>query len=131
MMFKIEGRFWNEKTFPSLNDYMHEQGRKPEAGGQIKRKYEKIACDAIRTSLRGKKYTGLITLHYRYYEPDKGQKRDHMNIHAFADKVIQDAMKKCGVIQDDSPRYVDGSRLTHEFYYTNGIPRIEVEIEEL
>lgn len=132
MIFKIEGRHWkNEKTFPGLNDYIHELGRNPKAGGQMKRKYEKIACDAVRAFLRGKKCTRAITLHYRYYEPEKGARRDHMNIHAFADKVIQDALQKCGVIENDSPRYVDGSRITHEFYYTNGIPRIEVEIEEL
>ena len=132
MMFKIEGRYWiNEKTFPSLNDYIHELGRNPKAGGQMKRKYEKIACDALRSFLRGKKCTGLITLHYRYYEPEKGARRDHMNIHAFADKVIQDAMQKCGIIPDDSPRYVNGSKITHEFFYTCGMPRIEVEIEEL
>lgn len=132
MTFKIEGRYWkNEKTFPSLNDYIHELGRNPKAGGQMKRKYEKIACDVLRAFLRGKKYTRPVTLHYRYYEPEKGQKRDHMNIHAFADKVIQDALQKCGVIQNDSPRYVDGSKITHEFFYTSGVPRIEVEIEEL
>ena len=132
MIFKIEGRYWkNEKTFPSLNDYIHELGRSRNDGEKLKRKYENIACDALRLALRGKKCKGLITLHYRYYEPEIGQKRDHMNIHAFADKVIQDAMQKCGVIKDDSPEYVDGSRMTHEFFYTSGTPRIEVDIEEL
>ena len=132
MMFKIEGRYWkNEKTFPSLNDYIHELGRNPKAGGQMKRKYEKIACDAIRALCRGQKCKGVVTFHYRYYEPEKGARRDHMNIHAFADKVIQDALQKCGVIENDSPRYVDGSKITHKFFYTNGVPRIEVEIEEL
>ena len=131
-MFKIEGRYWkNEKTFPSLNDYIHELGKNPKAGGQMKKKYENIACNALRTSRLSKKYAGAITLHYKYYEPEKGAKRDHMNIHAFADKVIQDAMQKCGIIQNDSPKYVDGSRITHEFFYTQGTPRIEVEIEEL
>lgn len=132
MKFKIEGRYWkNEKTFPSLNDYIHELGKNPKAGGQMKKKYENIACNALRASRLSKKYTGVITLHYKYYEPEKGAKRDHMNIHAFADKVIQDAMQKCGIIQNDSPKYVDGSRITHEFFYTQGTPRIEVEVEEL
>ena len=132
MIFKIEGRYWkNETTFPSINDYIHDLGRSRNAGEKLKRKYEYIACDAMRLALRGKKCKGLITLHYRYYEPEIGQTRDHMNIHAFADKVIQDAMQKCGVIKDDSPEYVDGSRMTHEFFYTSGTPRIEVDIEEL
>lgn len=132
MKFKIEGRYWkNEKTFPSLNDYIHELGKNPKAGGQMKKKYENIACNALRASRLSKKYAGVITLHYKYYEPEKGAKRDHMNIHAFADKVVQDAMQKCGIIQNDSPKYVDGSRITHEFFYTQGTPRIEVEVEEL
>lgn len=132
MKFEIKGRYWkNEKTFPSLNDYIHELGRNPKAGGRIKSKYEGIASDAVRMCLKGKKATGLVTLHYIFHEPEKGQKRDHMNVFAFADKVIQDALIKCGVIKDDSPKYVDGSRITHEFYYTSGTPYIEVEIIEL
>ena len=132
MKFIIEGRYWKrEKTFPGLNDYIHELGRNPKAGGRIKSKYENIACDCVRGAQRGFKASGLITIHYVFYEPEKGQKRDHMNIFSFADKVIQDALQKCGVIKDDSPKYVDGNRITHEFYYTQGTPRIEVEIIEL
>ena len=42
MKFRIEGRFWkNEKTFPGLNDYIHELGRNPKSGAHIKKKYEK------------------------------------------------------------------------------------------
>lgn len=132
MIFTIVGRHWkNEKTFPSLNDYINELGKNPKAGGRMKSKYEKIACDAFRLSFRGQKITNKITLHYRFYEPETGQKRDHMNVFAFADKVIQDALQKCGALKDDSPQYVDGSRITHEFLYTTGTPRIEVEIETL
>ena len=132
MRFEIKGKYWkNEKTFPGLNDYIHELGRNPKAGGAIKRKYEKIACDALRAALRGRKVTSLVTLHYRFYEPAKGQIRDHMNVFSFADKVIQDALQKCGTIKDDSPKYVDGSKITHEFFYTKGEPRIEVEIIEM
>lgn len=52
-----------------------------------------------------------------------------MNIFSFADKVIEDALQKCGVIKDDDPRYVKNT--THEFFYTDGTPRIEVSIEEI
>ena len=82
-------------------------------------------------SLNGKKATGLVTLHYIFHEPEKGQKRDHMNVFSFADKAIQVALIKCGVITADWPMYVDGIRITHEFYYTSGTPYIEVEIIEL
>ena len=70
-----------------------------------------------------------MILHYKFYEPQKGQKRDYMNIFSFADKVIEDALQKCGVIKDDDPRYVKNT--THEFFYTDGTPRIEVSIEEI
>lgn len=132
MKFRIEGRFWkNEKTFPGLNDYIHELGRNPKSGAHIKKKYEKIACDALRAVSGRKRYAGRVTFHYRFAEPSSGQKRDHMNVFAFADKVIEDALQKCGVIQDDSPRWVDGSKITHEFLYTDAAPWIEVEIEEV
>ena len=132
MKFKIEGRYWKgEKTFPSLNDYIHELGRNPKAGARIKSKFEGIACDAVRRGLKGRKVSGLVTLHYVFYEPEKGQRRDHMNVFSFADKVIQDALQKCGTLKDDSPKYVDGSQIKHEFHYTSGTPYIEVEIVEL
>lgn len=132
MMFSIIGRHWkNEKTFPSLNDYIAELGKNPKAGGRMKSKYEKIACDAFRLAYKSKKITDRITLHYRFYEPESGQKRDHMNVFSFADKVIQDALQKCGALKDDSPQYVDGGRITHEFFYTDGIPKIEIEIEKI
>ena len=132
MKFEIKGRYWkNEKTFPSLNDYIHELGRNPKAGGSMKKKYENIACDALRASLRGFKAKSIVTLHYRFYEPAKGIKRDHMNVFAFADKVIEDALCKCGIISDDNPKCLDGSKITHEFYYTSETPRIEVEIVEI
>ena len=132
MKFEIQGKYWkNEKTFPSLNDYIHELGRNPKAGGAMKRKYEKIACDAVRACCKGFKAHGPVTLHYTFYEPETGQKRDHMNVFAFADKVIQDALQKCGIIRDDSPEYVDGSQILHTFRYTKGMPRIEVEVIEI
>ena len=60
MKFKIEGRHWKgEKTFPSLNDYIHELGRNPKAGARIKSKFEGIACDAVRMGLKGYKAAGL------------------------------------------------------------------------
>ena len=132
MIVIINGRYWkNEKTFPSLNDYITELGKNPKAGGRMKSKYEKIACDALRLVFKGQKLKPPIALHYRFYEPCGGKKRDHMNIFSFADKVFEDAIQKCGMLRDDGPEYVDGNRITHEFHYTQGTPRIEVEIEQL
>ena len=132
MKFVIRGRYWKgEKTFPSLNDYIHALAKSPTSGAKIKKDHEKIACDAIRKHLKRQKAPCPVTLHYKFYEPQEGQIRDHMNVFSFADKVIEDALIKCGTIQDDSPQYVDGNKILHEFRYTSGTPYIEVEIVEL
>lgn len=128
MNFTIKGAFYKDKTFPSLNDYIHQLGTNPHAGGKMKRDYSIIACNSIRLALKRSKTENPIILHYRFYEPLKGQKRDLMNVFSFADKVIEDSLIKCGVIPDDSAEYVKNT--THEFYYDKE-PRIEVEIEEL
>ena len=45
-----------------------------------------------------------------------------------ADKIIEDALVKCKVLPDDRPEYVKNT--THEFFYTDDEPYIEVYIEE-
>ena len=123
--FSIKGNYFKEKTFPGLNEYIAALGTNPRKGGRMKAEYEMIACNAIRRELKRWKTEKPVILHYKFYEPQKGQ----MNIFSFADKVIEDALQKCGVIKDDDPRYVKNT--THEFFYTDGTPRIEVSIEEI
>ena len=131
MKVTVKGCFHGDKCFPSLNDYLAEIGRHPRAGGEFKRKYEMVANNAIRRCLKRWKPNGKITLHYTYYEPEKGKKRDHMNIHALFDKVFEDSLTACGIIPDDDPAHVDGNQITHEFVYTSDAPKVEIEIEEL
>lgn len=128
MKFVIAGTFYKDRTFPGLNEYIAELGRNPRAGGQIKRDYMIVASNAIRRDLKRYKTSQPVILHYKFYEPKKGQKRDVMNIFSFADKVIEDAIVKCGVIPDDDPVHVVNT--THKFFYSDN-PRIEVEIEEV
>ena len=127
---RIKGRFCGEKCFPSLNDYLAEVGRHPRAGGEYKRRYEMIANNAIRHCLGRWKPEGRITLHYTFYEPEKGKRRDHMNVFAMFDKVFQDSLQACGIIPDDGPGYVDGNQITHRFIYVSGEPMVEIGIEE-
>lgn len=127
--FMIKGNFYKDKTFPGLNEYITALGTNPRRGGKLKSDYEMVACNAIRRELKRWKTDKPIIIHYKFYEPEKGQKRDFMNIFSFADKVIADALQKCGVILDDCPIYVKNT--THEFFYTSGTPSIEVAIEEL
>lgn len=128
MKFVISGLFYKDRTFPGLNEYIAELGKNPKAGGRLKKDYMIISCNAIRRDLKRIKTDKPVILHYAFYEPRKGRKRDVMNVFSFADKVIEDALVQCGIIPDDNPTYVVNT--THKFFYAD-YPRIEVEIEEI
>lgn len=127
--FTIRGAFYGDKTLPSLNNYLSEIGTNPKSGGRFKKDFVMIITNAIRRDLRRFRTNKPVILHYLFAEPSKGQKRDRMNIFSLADKFIEDALRDCQVIPDDSPKYV--KNCTHEFIYTNGVPYIKVAIEEL
>ena len=127
--FTIKGRFFGDKTFPSLNNYLSEVGRNPKAGGRLKRQYVMIATNAIRRDLKRWKASAPVILHYTFAEPKKGAKLDRGNIFGLADKFIEDALLDCGTIPDDDPKHV--LNFTHDFIYTDGEPYIRVEIEEV
>ena len=95
----------------------------------MKRQYVMIAANAIRRDLKRWKTSEPVILHYTFAEPKKGIKRDRGNIFGLADKFIEDALRDCGVIPDDNPKYV--LNFTHDFIYTDGEPYIRVEIEEI
>lgn len=128
-VFTIRGAFCGDKCFPSLNQYIAELGRNPQCGAKLKRQYVMIAVNAIRRDLGRFKTDKPVILHYTFAEPRKSARRDFGNIFALADKFIEDALRDCRVIPDDSPRYV--RNFTHEFVYTDGDPYIRVEIEEV
>lgn len=127
--FEIRGRYYKGHCFPGLNEYIHEIGRNPRDGNRMKQDYQRISCNAIRLGLKRFKANSPIILHYIFKEPEKGNKRDRMNVFTFADKVIEDALQQCGVIVNDDPAHVVNT--THEFVYTKGEPAITVSIEEV
>lgn len=127
--FEIRGRFYKGHCFPGLNEYIQAIGANPKKGNRMKQDYQMIACNAIRLGLKRFKTHGPIILHYTFKEPEKGNKRDRMNVFSFADKVIEDALQKCGVIENDDPAHVLNT--THDFSYTKGDPAIIVSIEEI
>ena len=125
----IQGRYYGDKTFPSLNNYLAEIGKNPRAGGRMKKDYMWVCISAIRKYLKGWKVTKPpIIIHYKFYEPSKGQKRDVSNIYALVDKFFEDALQAAGTIENDNPAWV--ANTTHEFYYTDSEPYIEIFIEE-
>lgn len=125
----IKGAYYGEKTLPSLNDLLREYGRHPKAGNKMKQDCMWICIGAIRKWLKGYKVTNPpVILHYKFYEPRKSQKRDVMNVFTMCDKCFEDALQSCNIIENDNPMWV--SNTTHEFFYTDGEPYIEIEIEE-
>lgn len=127
--FTIRGAFCGDKCFPSLNQYIAELGKNPKVAGRYKKQYVMLATNAIRRDLKRFKTDKPVILHYTFAEPRKGAKRDYGNIFSCADKFIEDALRDCRVIPDDNPHYV--KNFTHEFIYTDGVPYITVEIEEV
>lgn len=125
----IKGEYYGNRTLPSLNDYLAEIGKNPKAGGKMKKDSMWICIAAIRKYLKGWKVERPpIVIHYRFYERNKGVKRDVMNIFCYCDKVFEDALQSCKVITNDNPAWVENT--THEFYWITGEPYIEIEIEE-
>ena len=126
--FVIKGIYYNKnRTFPDLNDYLHECGRHPQLGGKLKRDYQIIAVNAIRKQLGRAKAEKPIQIHYAFYEADMG--RDKGNIFSFADKVIEDALQKAGFLKNDNWVWIDRI-LSPDFYVDKDNPRIEVTLTE-
>lgn len=68
----IKGNYYGRtRTLPDLNDYLHECARHPQMGAKMKRDYQMIVCNAIRTQLPRLTITNPIIIHYNFYEPDK------------------------------------------------------------
>jgi Holliday junction resolvase RusA-like endonuclease len=114
-------------TFPSLNEYIAEIGRKPQIGGKLKREYKMLALSYIRRDLKRYKVQHPIILHYVFYEPN--MKRDHDNVFSFCSKCVQDALQDAKVIENDGWGQI--LNFTHDFYIDKSRPRIEVYIEEI
>lgn len=125
----IQGAYFGNRTLPGLNDWLAEYGRSPIAGGRFKDDYMRVCLSSIRRCLRSWRVTKPpIITHFRYYENKNGNPRDVDNIHGFCVKVFHDSLQKCGVIKNDNPRWIQN--FTTEFYWVDGDPYIEIEIEE-
>jgi hypothetical protein len=127
--FKIEGCFFGDKTFPGINDLFERFSRSPRTGVEFKNKYLAIARASIYRHLGGLRIHNATIIHYVFHEPSFGQIRDFMNIFSGADKIIEDALVSCKVLKDDSPKFVINT--THNFFYTDKKPFIDVHIEEI
>lgn len=102
-----ENYFKIEAQLPSLNEYSNACRTHAQKGARFKKDIEEVITWAI---LKGKNEGTLrkvtaypVQLEIEWHEKDK--RRDVDNIKSAA-KFILDAMTKCGLIKDDSRRYI-------------------------
>ena len=72
-----------------------------------------------------KPVAGRAVIKITCYEANK--KRDPSNVRAGAEKIILDALQKCGIIRNDNWRWLSDIPATVEYDKKN--PRVEIKIE--
>ncbi len=98
-------KFTIRGTLPSLNDYISAERSNRFQGAGMKKQCEGIVMHAARKF--GKlKIERPVYMVYRWYEPNG--KRDMDNISSFGRKIIQDALVKSGILQNDGWKNIIG-----------------------
>lgn len=110
-------------VLPGLNDYINAERTNKYKAAEMKRQAEHAVMYAAKQQLRGVKFTKPVYMAYTWAEPNR--RRDKDNI-AFAKKFIQDALVRCGVLQNDGWRGVAG--FTDTFCVNKDNPHVTVEI---
>jgi len=110
---------------PGLNGIISADRSHWSVGAKLKRE----SLEAVMWYIRAaglKRIDKPVIIHYRFYEENR--LRDVGNVRAGADKVIEDALVKCGVLPDDGQKWV--RNIVPWFGVDKGNPRIEVELKE-
>jgi len=110
---------------PGLNGIISADRSHWSVGAKLKRE----SLEAVMWYIRAaglKRIDKPVIIHYRFYEENR--LRDVGNVLAGADKVIEDALVKCGVLPDDGQKWV--RNIVPWFGVDKGNPRIEVELKE-
>lgn len=116
----IHGRLDN------LNDYIKALDTSRYKGSALKNENESKVLQEIYSQFGRLRIIKPVKMHYIWYEKDK--KRDLDNVSSFGRKVIQDALVKSRVLQNDGWNEIKG--FSDEFYVDSKNPRIEVLIVE-
>lgn len=98
--FEISGKL------PSLNEVINENRTNRYAGAKLKKDTENMICIAIKNAVRNGSLKAMdcpCTVHIRWCE--KTRRRDADNIQS-SQKFILDALVKCGILKNDSRKYV-------------------------
>lgn len=122
----MEYKFTINGRLPGINEYTAANRRNPHCGGAMKKDGETIAICSIRRSFRGLHINKPIKIKYLFYE--QNERRDLDNIAGFAHKVIQDALVKSHVINNDGWKNIQG--FSDDFCVDKDNPRIEVTLIE-
>lgn len=102
----IQGTYFKENVFPSLNDLLSEASRNPMSYGRLKKQMETIVILEIRKQLKGWKADKRVKLNITWGEKAKGRRRDYDNIVSAGRKILNDGLVKAGVLKDDCPEYL-------------------------
>ena len=111
---------------PGLNEYTRACRTNPHTGNEMKRQAQDVVAWNILAQLGRRRFEKPVFLIFTFYEQDR--RRDRDNVSSFARKVIQDALVKCGTLQDDGWDYVTG--YLDRFQVDKENPRIVVEFIE-
>lgn len=125
----MEYHFMVKGTLPGLNDYLKAErsfSKGHSCGNDMKQKYQMVISSAIRTQLKRLAIKSPVKIEYRFYEPNR--KRDLDNIAGVAHKFIQDALVKCGVLENDGWQNITG--FSDLFFVDRENPRIVITIKE-
>lgn len=119
-------KFTIRGTLPGLNEYIEQERRHRQAGAKLKKQCECVVLHALR-SLGKLQIEKPVYIIYNWYEKDR--RRDKDNISSFGRKVIQDALVKAHILQNDGWKNIIGFEDRFEVDKRN--PRIVVEIMEV
>ena len=112
-------------SLPGLNEYINAERTNRYKGAEMKRRAESIVLYAAR-SLGKWRAEGPVYMVYHWYCADR--RRDKDNISSFGRKVIQDALVRAKILQNDGWKDIIG--FEDRFYIDQKNPRVVVEIEE-
>ena len=118
-------KFTIRGTLPGLNEYIEQERSHRQAGAKLKKQCECVVLHALR-SLGKLQIEEPVYMVYHWYEKDR--RRDKDNISSFGRKVIQDALVKAHILQNDGWKNIIGFEDRFEVDKKN--PRIVVEIIE-
>lgn len=109
---------------PSLNEYISNLNKSRYLANCFKQSIERELGWTIKAA-KMKPIDKPCIVYVVYHEPDK--RRDIDNIYS-ANKFILDALRKAGIIKNDSQKYV---RDVKDSYIVDGQSRVDIIIEEI